>query len=348
MQNVATVETLSQSGIIAELGKMGFAEDRVRKECAFVAMLTDADETGKIAGCLPTLPAVIVQVLSIGLTFNPAMKEVALITRWSKSRNANVAAFMPMYPGLIKLAAKMGGWVDVSANVVYEKDEWSVDLGDIHKPITHKPGTIDRGEIVAAYAMLTYPNGMRKAEWVDLDDLRKVEKMKTGGDKNSTYNNWRSEMYRKVALRRMLKTVPKGDDVASLALATAIEADEKLFDLNALPTSAEGTPELPESRLVRIPEGLLTQINAAATTEALNALYRADTHNATHVTEFTRRKKEIQTAIDAEFQGAIDSCATLEDLNALALSWNEETANRYRTALKNRADQIEPPETQTA
>jgi len=41
MQNVATVETLSQSGIIAELGKMGFAEDRVRKECAFVAMLTD-------------------------------------------------------------------------------------------------------------------------------------------------------------------------------------------------------------------------------------------------------------------------------------------------------------------
>lgn len=348
MQNSPTIETLSQSGIIAELGKMGFTEDRVRKECAFVAMLTEADETGKIAGCLSTLPAVIVQVLSIGLTFNPAMKEVALITRWSKSRNANVAAFMPMYPGLIKLAAKMGGWIDISAQVVYERDEWTINLADINVPIVHRPGTSDRGEIVAAYAILTYQNGMRKTEWVDLDDLRKVEKMKTGGDRNTTYQNWRSEMYRKIALRRLLKTVPKGDDVASLALATAIEADEKLFDLNAVQTSADGTPELPESRLIKIPEGLLEKINAEKTIEGLNSLYRSDTHYASHVQEFSRRKKEIQTATDAEYQGAIDSCNTLEDLTALALSWGDEIAGKYRAALKNRADQIDPVETQTA
>lgn len=348
-EKTVTVETLSQSGIISELGKMGFAEDRVRKECAFVAMLTEADETGKIASCLPTIPAVIVQVLSIGLTFNPAMKEVALITRWSKSRNANVAAFMPMYPGLIKLAAKMGGWVDISAQVVYERDEWQVNLGDIQNPIAHRPGTSNRGEIVAAYAILTYQNGMRKAEWVDIDDLRKIEKMKTGGDRNTTWVNWFSEMARKAALRRLLKSIPKGDDVASLALAQAIEADEKLFDLNALPAaSEEGAPALPESRLLKIPDELLKSINEAKTTEELNGLYRADPGNAAHVKEFTRRKIEIQKATDAEYVGAIQSCATLDDLTALCLSWDEATNARYRVELKNRANQIDPPETQVA
>jgi len=317
-----SIENLALPTILDQIKRMGLSQEVFRQECAFAILAME--ENDKLSEVLSTIPEVIVKAMAIGLTLNPAMKEAALVTRWSKSRKQTVAGFEPMYPALIKLASRSANFVDVTANVVYENDHFEASLGEIHTPIVHRPAMKDRGEIIAAYALMTYPNGMRKAEFVDMDDLVKIEKLKAGGDRNSTYTNWKDQMYRKIALRRLLKYIPKENTPATRALVAAIDADEKLFDFD----------RLPESKVPAAPTGIEGKIAACQTIEELGDLYSSDIIYTKHTKLFTVRKQEILQEQDIRINAQIAAFSDLYELESYLKAFDEKTASRYENTIQ--------------
>jgi recombination protein RecT len=130
---------------------------------------------------------------------------------WVKS-----AQYMPMVRGLIKLARQSGEISTLSANIVYENDEWDYVLGDDEK-LTHRPNmTSDRGAPKLVYATVTFKDGSRQREVLTMADVAKaraVSKSKDGGP----WTQWFDEMAKKTAIRRLLKYVSLSPDVERAA-----------------------------------------------------------------------------------------------------------------------------------
>lgn len=146
----------------------------------------------------------------------PDGREAALVVFNVKDKNGSgwvkSAQYMPMVRGLIKLARQSGEISTLSANIVYENDEWDYVLGDEER-LTHRPNmTGERGEPKLVYATVTFKDGSRQREVLTMADVakaRSVSKSKDGGP----WTQWFDEMAKKTAIRRLLKYVSLSADV---------------------------------------------------------------------------------------------------------------------------------------
>lgn len=147
------------------------------------------------------------------------------------------ATFMVGYRGIIKMARRSRGVAALWSNVVYEGDEFEVDLGSANR-IVHKPKLGQRGQnIVAAYAIARMANGQDEIELMDRDDLDAVRK---AGQQGPAWKDWQDQMMRKSPIRRLGKRLPlNADYYVALALDNAESSDEqrRIIDVE---TSGEG------------------------------------------------------------------------------------------------------------
>lgn len=154
----------------------------------------------------------------------------------------NVATFVPMYQGLLKLCYNSGHMESVQAAVVYEKDDFDYMLGDKpylrHKP--HEGPDEKRGDRTYVYSVIHLSRGLpiirvKNIEWVK----RRQNQSKAG---KSEYSPWNTdedtfdEMAIKTILKYGLKLVPKSADLAeAISLDDAAERPEfvkpKIVDL---------------------------------------------------------------------------------------------------------------------
>lgn len=159
------------------------------------------------------------------------------------------AQYMPMVGGLIK---KMyaAGVQKIDGVAVYEKDEFIYELGDEPK-ITHKPywGSQDRGQVMAAYAIVKLENGEVKREVMgrgDIDKVREASKSSNGPG----WTNWYDQFAIKAVLKRVYKQVPgRNDEFESVAQADN-EALGITFDHDT--QSPEAPAQTPTSSAKRI------------------------------------------------------------------------------------------------
>ena len=147
------------------------------------------------------------------------------------------ATFMVGYRGIIKQARRSREVVAIWSNVVYEGDEFDVDLGSANR-ITHKPRLGARGEnIIAAYAIARLSNGQDEIELMDRADL---DAARDAGNKGPAWNDWADQMMRKSPIRRLGKRLPLGADYyVALALDHAKSTDEQRAIID-VETSGEG------------------------------------------------------------------------------------------------------------
>lgn len=147
------------------------------------------------------------------------------------------ATFMVGYRGIIKMARRSRGVAAIWSNVVYEGDEFDVDLGSANR-IVHRPRLGARGQnIVAAYAIARMTNGQDEIELMDREDLDAVRK---AGQNGPAWKDWEDQMMRKSPLRRLGKRLPlNADYYVALALENAESPDEqkRIIDIE---TSGEG------------------------------------------------------------------------------------------------------------
>lgn len=109
------------------------------------------------------------------------------------------------FKGLVELAMRSGKVANIHADVVRENDEFEWDTGSVKKHV------IDfrkqRGEMYAAYCVVTFKDGTKKAECMAKEEIDAVRSRSRAG----TTGPWKTdycEMAKKTVFRRLSKWIP--------------------------------------------------------------------------------------------------------------------------------------------
>lgn len=157
-------------------------------------------------------------------------------------------SYMPMVGGILKKVRNSGELASLSANVVYEHDEFSYWVDEVGEHLKHVPNLSGkRGEVRLVYAVARTKDGVPYIEVMDkeaIEQVRNVSRAKAGGP----WKDWYGEMARKTVIRRLSKRLPMSTD-----LDQVIRADDEVFDVKGEATTA-AVEEAPKkaSRLGKI------------------------------------------------------------------------------------------------
>lgn len=130
----------------------------------------------------------------------PDGKEAAIVKRGSK------ASYMPMIGGFRKIAADHG-WT-IRTEVVYANDEFEhteEPPAILHRPV--RPG-VDRGDLVAAYAVARHRDGRREQKVMYADEIAKRRAMATTA---AVWDKWPGPMAAKTLGRDIFAELPIGE-----------------------------------------------------------------------------------------------------------------------------------------
>jgi recombinational DNA repair protein RecT len=128
---------------------------------------------------------------------------------------------MPMYFGLLKKVRNTGELLSISANVVYERDQFDYELGDQER-IVHKPALGDRGKPIAAYAIAHLKGGGIEREVMTADAIRQVQAVSRATSDDTPWGKWPDEMARKTVIRRLYKRLPSSTEMDRYLNATPV------------------------------------------------------------------------------------------------------------------------------
>lgn len=236
---IAAVET-RQAEIGAFLKPFGVSWDFFLS-CLRVAMMKIAKDDGEF---LTTVTPSSFLEAALRCAMNgllPDGKEAAI------ARFKDVATFMPMKEGLIKVMHRTGYVKDINAEVVTKRED---ELGRFEYEegstgyIKHRP-MLDRAEetdeVVAAYCVVRTINGGEYREVVNKADLAKIAKVSRATKGPRVDWKWRMDL--KAAIRRVAQLLPKDE-----GLARILAHDDDNYDL----TLAEAPPResaIPKAQL---------------------------------------------------------------------------------------------------
>lgn len=208
----------------------GFSPDRL----AAGFMLAAAKEPKLLQAEPASLYIALGTVARLGLDIGQGIDLVALNRNFAKKGQPNdwrvVAEAWPDYRGLKALAMRQRIIRTMEEHVVYEGDQFEVELG-LDPVLKHKPGREDaRGALVGAYTIITLPFGVRTFHWMTIGDIERIrEKSKSWGKSVSdTCPPWYAK---KTVVRDWLNRQPK-DGALALALAADDTAQDELQLVN--------------------------------------------------------------------------------------------------------------------
>jgi len=184
--------------------------------------------------CNPdTIRHSVVNVALTGLTLNPALKYAYLIPR--KSKDGLNCILDISYIGMIKILTDAGAVKNVDAGVIYSNDKYDFRRGN-DPYFKHVPALSGRGEKVGAYAIAFLRDGGFQFEILGKEEIEKIratsESYKSeDGRKFSPWETWEDEMWKKSALKRLFKLLPKTNFSDQLIAAISHDYDNEVSDL---------------------------------------------------------------------------------------------------------------------
>ena len=207
----------------------------------FARLMTSAiSSTPKLAECTPkSFLGAMITAASLGLEPNTPLGQAYLIP-YGKEAQMQLG-----YKGLLTLCYRSGQIKSVTAETVYENDEFHYEFG-LEPKLEHKPAIKDRGDAVAYYAMFKTKDGGYGFEVMSVQDV-KLHAKKYSKSYDSAYSPWTTnfdEMAKKTVLKRVLKYAPLKSDFARQVTAdesikTEISSD--MLDVANEPIEAEGS-----------------------------------------------------------------------------------------------------------
>lgn len=249
------MNTQIQSAKIAKMSHLEQVESRmiaagmdaaaIKRECSFALQIVQ--KSYKLQECsLSSLQAAIINIANTGLTLNPVEKLAYLVPRWNSALRCNEVTLDPSYMGLIYLSAQSGGVKSITAQLVREGDAGNIEINpaDVHNPVRHRidPFKADMGKIVGVYAVATFPDGTRQAEFMSRSEVEKVRNRSetykawvAGKIKSCTWQTDFGEMTRKTVVKRLVKYLP----FVSQKLGHAVHATDDYAPLEEIPSPAQ-------------------------------------------------------------------------------------------------------------
>lgn len=190
-------------------------ETTFRREIAFATMAIAGSEM--LQKCTQeSIMRAVFNVATTGMSLSPVLKFAALTPRYINGKYE--AVLFPMYQGLVKLVTDTKCAKSIRTHLVYDGDQFEVELGDEYK-ILHKPKFLST-QISHVYSIATLTNGEKIIEYMTTEE---VERARESSDSWRAYKAGRlkaehciwiqhePEMFRKTVLRRIIKYIPKTD-----------------------------------------------------------------------------------------------------------------------------------------
>lgn len=262
MSNLATVKNDPQSNLKALLSsdkvKSALKEvlpKHVTADRLVKVVLSCAARTPKILECDQTsVLRAVMQSAELGLEIGGLLGEAYLVPfkrKWKdgsgRGREQQEAQCIIGYQGLMKLARQSGEVASIYANVVYENDRHEVDKGN--NIVKHWPELRgEPGEALFVYAVAILKSGERVLEVMTRRQVNNIRAKSKASD-NGPWVTDTDEMWRKTALRRLCKYVPR-----SAELTRALEQDiidtvgDDVTDVTSLTAGESAPAELPATR----------------------------------------------------------------------------------------------------
>ena len=169
----------------------------------------------------------IINVARTSVTLNPVMKLAYLVPRKGKC----VLDFS--YMGMIAMLRDYGCVRDIKAYVVYEDDEFNHDIHNnviIHKPYYAKTEQEhNQRQVYGCYTRAVLPNGDIAYEFMPNWEIEKIKNSSSGSNhKDSAWNTWKDEMYKKSVVRRHFKTLlSMGNNIANDKVSTVLAVENE-------------------------------------------------------------------------------------------------------------------------
>jgi recombination protein RecT len=178
-----------------------------------------------------SLLACVMGAAQLGLEPEPALGQVYLVPYFNKKKNQHEATLIPGYRGYIALARRSGEVQSVSAQVVYENDEFQLEYG-LNETLRHVPADGDRGGIKGAYVVFKYKDGGHSYDYMSKADIDKIRARSKSSDSGPWVTDY-PEMAKKTVIRRHIKLVPLSVELTKAAfaenLALAGESQTSMF-----------------------------------------------------------------------------------------------------------------------
>lgn len=202
-------------------------------------VLTAISTTPKLASCSQqSFLGAIFQAAQLGLEPNTPTGQAYLIPYGTQCQ------FVLGYRGLIQLAYRSGDIRDVSAQVVYENDEFTYELG-LEPKLIHKPKLGKRGAPVGVYATYHTKTGGYGMDVMSWDEVMEFARKKSKAFSSGPWKTDAEEMAKKTIVKRLLKYAPISAD-----FVRAANTDETVKDFD--PTSQQAADLLDEMGTVTI------------------------------------------------------------------------------------------------
>ena len=232
------------------------------------------------------------------------LKQCFFIPYYNSKVGKNEAQFQLSYTGLLSLARRSGLVRDVFAEVVRKGDTFHVQYGT-SKGIEHVPDLKGGSErtMEYAYAVIHYTHGGFEFVVMDRAEIEK-RRLKSRGQKGEpigVWKEWDAEMWKKTALRFLLKTAPLSEeqfaglttDEASITPA-AFQRGELRAEMIAYSEEEGGAIMIEAPDLQKIREG----VQDCNDLDALNAYWKQGAEEwkdrADVLEIFSQRRKEIE------------------------------------------------------
>ena len=150
-----------------------------------------------------------------GLTLNPKLAYCYLVPRGGK------AVLDVSYQGLNYIMTNQLDVKSIHAEVVYENDDFDYYVDSKGVNLHHRPSKFfDRGEKMGVYAVAYLNDGGCVVALLSKEEVEKIKN--TSQAASSKYSPWTTfpdEMWKKTAVRRLWKLIPKTDRMENAAEA---------------------------------------------------------------------------------------------------------------------------------
>lgn len=263
-----------------------------QKEASFAIQAIEKSEY--LQKCSPSSTRnAVVNVASVGLSLNPAMKLAYLVPR------DGLCCLDISYIGLVKIATDTGSVNVVKAEIVRANDDFEYMGPFMHPRHKFNPfaSSEQRGDVLGAYSIAKLANGETLIETLSMEEIAKIRAKSKA--KSGPWFEWFDEMVKKSVLKRAYKMWPTTERLSKAV--EVLNEHEGIEIIEGVASKSPGT--MPVNEL----EDYKARINAAETKDDAKAIYHEAVVVCTQLNDLDSRTV-LKAALKARGE-AIDASA---------------------------------------
>ena len=251
LQKVSDLDTYLNNGGVKKLITNTLQGKDLTADRFIAAINAKATKDPKVLLCTPeSITSSVLFLASVGLLPDTA-EGFAYLIPYSNKLEAKIS-----YIGMIELMYRSGNIKVIVADNVYEDDEFDYSSGS-ENYIKHKRSLkpiAQRGNYIGTYALVKLSSGEDVWTFIDSDEMTKARNAGTSAN-SPAWTKWADEMRKKVAIKRLVKMLPK---TTARDLSIAVDYDNAINTGKVVEITPNEDGKVDYERDVKIKEAVIS------------------------------------------------------------------------------------------